>query len=121
MPLNATVLTEDLLEVLVEKMQQTGFTPADHYYTNDAGNRVFGLGQMKNNGTNDVPCLFAEAEYDQFLSVAVMGVPLPMKKFCPNLTLASVSTSHWLQLELPDQINQAIDQWLLDAGIGPAR
>lgn len=111
-PLNKTVMTEDLYHEFLHKMSKTDFTPANHYYTNDAANRAFNLQQTQNNGTVDVPCLFLQARYDAIVDTAVSDLLLPMTRLCPDLTVVSIDASHWLHHEKPEEVNQAMMQWL---------
>lgn len=111
--LNATVLDQDLYEVLVRKMSSTGFYPADAYYMNHARNLAYNLENQKNNGYLDIPCLFIEAKYDTTCATATSDLLDPMITHCKDLTFASVDTAHWVQLERPEEVNTAITSWLL--------
>lgn len=39
-----------------------------------------------------------------------------LMQLCPDLTVKEVDAGHWLQLEAPDVVNEALKEWIEKAG-----
>lgn len=62
-PLEETILDEDLYKNLVATHKQNGFFPATSYYLNHDINKIYD-DKKKNSGVLDMPVLFIDARYD---------------------------------------------------------
>lgn len=111
-PLNATVLNQDVYDALVTAMKNTTFTPGDAYYLNQQANKDYIIDNQKNDGKLDVPCLFIQADYDTVLDTIDSTLLDPMLAQCKDFSFAHFPTGHWVQLEAANGTNMAIAEWL---------
>ena len=56
-----------------------------------------------------MPCLFIAGSRD---AVGVPSVFASQKQYMPQLTEVELNTTHWIMEEKPQEVNQAIEQWI---------
>lgn len=92
-PSSAMCIEEDVYEALVKAMEKTGFWGGDAWYANHDANRKYFLEKAKNNGYLHMPTLFIEAKYDTICDTVNSRLAEPQRKYCTNLTEASIGKS----------------------------
>lgn len=94
-PLNMTVLDEELFGKISNAMTETGFFGATAYYLNHDVNAEYGQKSL-DGGVLSTPTLFIEAKYDAVCTTAVSKLEEPMRQYCANLTEHSIEAGHWV-------------------------
>jgi soluble epoxide hydrolase/lipid-phosphate phosphatase len=111
-PLSATALDEQLYAALLTSRRRHGFGPPTAYYLNHGANAAYAATEI-NGGVLGVPVLFVDARHDAVCSVSttpLMGAG--QRAAVPDLTVAQVEAEHWLMLEAPGAVNEALEGWL---------
>ena len=112
-PLEKTLFKddEDMYTELRDGLAKNGWFGPCAYYLNHNLNRTY-TEKSTNGGVLDFPVLFIDAKWDIVCTPSVDRLGDPMKKFCKDLTWATVEAGHWVALEKPMEVNAAITRWL---------
>jgi soluble epoxide hydrolase/lipid-phosphate phosphatase len=111
-PLEKTSLDEGLLASLVKSHTQHGFFPPTAYYLNHKANAEYAKSE-KNGGVLEFPVLFVDAKYDAICSPSTAPkLEQNQREFTRNLTYVTIESGHWVQLEKPQEVNEALEKWL---------
>jgi soluble epoxide hydrolase / lipid-phosphate phosphatase len=110
-PLDTSLLDEELYAELLDSQRRNGFWGANAYYLNHKANAVY-AGEAA--GRLDMPVLFVDAKYDAVCTVSGDGNKMagPMREYCKDLTEVTVEASHWVALEKPEEVNLAVAKFL---------
>ncbi|KAL6709955.1 hypothetical protein ACN47E_000740 [Coniothyrium glycines] len=114
MPLHSTVLDAALHAHLVASHARHGFFPPTAYYLNHAANAAFAAAE-KNGGVLSFPVLFLDAKHDAVCSTRTtprMGDV--QREFARDLRVETIDAGHWLALEKPGEVNEALGRWLAE-------
>ncbi|KAF7196879.1 Epoxide hydrolase A [Pseudocercospora fuligena] len=114
-PIEATCIDEEIYKDLVEAMERTSFYGADAWYANHETNRKYFFEKAKNDGYLHMPTLFIHARYDTICDTFTSSLAEPGRKYCTNLTEASIEAGHWVAQEKPEEVNQIITRWILES------
>jgi soluble epoxide hydrolase/lipid-phosphate phosphatase len=79
---------------------------------NHERNRQYFLQKELSGGVLDMPVLFVEAAFDRVCDTADSSLAADMKQSCKDLTYVSIESGHWVALEKPEQVNDALEQWI---------
>ena len=107
-----SVVDEGMKRELVEAFERTGFWAANAYYMNHERNRRYFLEKQVDGGVLEMPVLFVEANYDRVCDTADSGLAVEMREICRDLTFVSVEAGHWVALERPEEVNEAMVDWI---------
>ena len=111
-PLQYTSLDESLLANLVRSHERNGFFPPTAYYLNHEINAEYAKSE-KNGGVLEFPVLFVDAKHDSICSPSVTPkFEENQRKFTKDLTYVTVESGHWVQLEKPKEVIEAMEKWL---------
>ncbi|KAF1915176.1 Alpha/Beta hydrolase protein [Ampelomyces quisqualis] len=111
-PLEYTSLDESLLKNLINSHQAHGFFPPTAYYLNHDVNAEYAT-SAKNDGVLGFPVLFIDAKHDSVCSPSTTPKFEEIQaEFTKDLTYETVESGHWVQLEKPKEVNEAIEKWL---------
>jgi soluble epoxide hydrolase/lipid-phosphate phosphatase len=114
-PISAISIDEETYAELVAAMKATGFWGADSWYSNHKANRKYFDEKAKNDGYLHMPTLFIEARFDAVCDSAVSRLAEPQRKYCKDLTEASVDAGHWLPQEKPEEVNGILAKWIVES------
>ena len=114
-PIENTVLDEEIYAELVAAMERTGFWGADSWYMNHKRNRAYSLDKWKNDGYLHMPVLFIGARFDAICATTDSTLAEPMHKYCTNLTECTIDAGHWVAEEKPEETSAAIARWLVES------
>ena len=98
-------------DVLVQSFDAHGFGPSCAWYLNDDANTAYAL-EATDGGRLSQPVLFVNGDFDQICSITGNHQGDPMRAACPELTVISMPSGHWLPLECKEELIQAIRIWL---------
>lgn len=115
MPIDKTVLDEEMYSDLVQAMEETSFWGADAWYMNHKRNRAYALAKSKNEGRLHMPVLFIGAKFDVVCMTAHGGLNDRMRQLCTDLTECTIDAGHWVAEEKPEETNAAIARWLMES------
>jgi soluble epoxide hydrolase/lipid-phosphate phosphatase len=62
-----------------------------------------------------MPTLFIQAKFDTICDTVNSRLAENQRKFCKNLTEASVDAGHWLAMEKPTEVNAIIARWIVES------
>lgn len=111
-PLAYTSLDESLHANLVKSKKKHGSFPATAYYLNHAANAEYAKSE-KNGGVLEFPVLFIDAKHDSVCSPSTTPkFAEAQRHFVKNLTYETVESGHWVHLEKPKEVNEALKKWL---------
>jgi soluble epoxide hydrolase/lipid-phosphate phosphatase len=111
-PLEKTSLDESLLANSVRSHKKHGFFPPTAYYLNHAANAEYAKSE-KNGGVLEFPVLFIDAKHDSICSPSTTPkFEENQRKFTKKLTYVTIESGHWVQLEKPKEVNEALEKWL---------
>ena len=96
---------------LVEAFAAHGFRPSCCWYLNDEANLAYAA-RAPDGGRLSQPVLFVNGEHDQICTITGNRGGDPMRAACINLTVTSLPAGHWLPLERPADLTEAIRNWL---------
>ena len=112
LPLEITLLDQQLHDNLVASHKKHGFFPPTAYYLNHDVNTEYAT-REKNGGVLEFPVLFINAKYDAVLSPSTtpkMGEV--QREAVKDLTYETIEAGHWAQLEKPAEVNKVLETWL---------
>jgi len=98
-------------DTLVEAFRATGFRPGNSWYLNDTANIAFAHA-APDGGRLRQPVLFVNGDFDGLCDITHNRVGDPMRNTCPDLSVRSLPSGHWLPLERKAELIQAIRSWL---------
>jgi soluble epoxide hydrolase/lipid-phosphate phosphatase len=111
-PLEYTSLDESLLKNLIDSHQRHGFFPPTAYYLNHDVNTEYAK-SSKNDGILEFPVLYIDAKHDAVCSPSTTPKFKEIQsEFTKDLTYETIESAHWVQLEKPKEVNDAIEKWL---------
>lgn len=102
-PLGEPVMSDSELAVFVSAFERTGFTGSINWYRNLDRNWHL-LAEV--DPIIQQPALMVYGDRD------VIPRSENLTKFVPNVETVSLDCGHWIQQEMPDEVNQAILSWL---------
>jgi soluble epoxide hydrolase/lipid-phosphate phosphatase len=79
---------------------------------NHERNRQYFLQKELSGGVMDMPVLFVEAAFGRVCDTADSSLAAGMEQSCKDLTYVSIESGHWVALEKPEQVNDALEQWV---------
>ncbi|SNS31146.1 Pimeloyl-ACP methyl ester carboxylesterase [Granulicella rosea] len=101
----------DDFEALVEAFRVTGFRSGNAWYLNDAANISYAH-EAPDGGRLRQPVLFVNGDFDGICDITHSRLGEPMRNTCPDLSIVSLPSGHWLPLERKLELVQAIRSWL---------
>ncbi|MDQ2837700.1 MAG: alpha/beta hydrolase [Actinomycetota bacterium] len=102
-PLGEPVMSDSELAVFVSAFERTGFTGSINWYRNlDRNWRLLA----------DVDPIIQQPALMIYGDRDVIPRSENLTKFVPNVETVSLDCGHWIQQEMPDEVNQAILSWL---------
>ncbi len=113
MPRDDAMMSQADFDGLVAAFRATGFSGADAWYLNDAANLSFAA-EAKGFGHLSLPALFLHATLDTACDTMHSNLADPMREDCGDLTEVVIDAGHMLMLERPNEVNNAIAEWLAD-------
>lgn len=111
-PDELSCIDKETFEELVSAMEKTGWWPADAWYSNHQANKAFNLKNTKNDAHLEFPVLFIEAAYDTICDTAISRLAGNQEKLVKDLTFVSLKSGHFVPVEKPQEVNEAIASWL---------
>lgn len=111
MPRDETMLSEVDFDALVAAFRLTGFSGAGAWYLNDEANLAHAA-EAPQFGRLPLPALFVHAARDATCETVRSRLAEPMREGCADLTEVTIDAGHELMLERPDEVNEAIANWL---------
>src|SRR6201996_9075236 len=112
LPLDKTVLDEEIFDALVASAKKNGWHGATAWYLNHAANRKYTLEKSVDNGVLKMPVLFVHTEYDAVCQTVYNPKTVKeMREKCENLTEFVIKAGHWGALECPEEVNSGIVEW----------
>ncbi|KAK5063152.1 hypothetical protein LTR84_005228 [Exophiala bonariae] len=114
LPLNYTVLDENLFQELTSALTKTGFFGASSWYLNHAANEKYTREKSVNGGKLKMPVLFIHTEYDAVCqTVYNPKLTEEMRATTENLSEFTIQAGHWGLLERPEETNAGVAEWIL--------
>ncbi|KAF4554597.1 Hypothetical protein D9617_4g003520 [Elsinoe fawcettii] len=111
-PLEYTVIDQALYDALVESHKRHGTFPPTAWYLNHDVNKEW-YKKEKNGGVLEFPVLFVDAKYDGVCSATVTPKLGEWQRAATkDLTEVVIESGHWVQLEKPQEVNEALEKWL---------
>ncbi|KAG8629488.1 hypothetical protein KVT40_003353 [Elsinoe batatas] len=111
-PLEYTTLEPWLYELLVKSHKTHGSFPCSAWYLNHEVNTKWSK-EEKNGGVLEFPVLFIDAKYDGVCSITTTPkFAEGQRKHTKDLTEVLLESAHWVQLEKPKEVNEALEKWL---------
>jgi soluble epoxide hydrolase/lipid-phosphate phosphatase len=111
-PLEITLLDQQLHDNLVASHKKHGFFPPTAYYLNHDVNTEYAK-REKNGGVLEFPVLFIDAKHDAVLSPSTTPKMAEAQRGAvKDLTYETIDAGHWVQLEKPAEVNKALETWL---------
>lgn len=111
-PLQYTSLDESLLKNLINSHKKHGFFPPTAYYLNHDVNAEYAKSE-KNGGVLEFPVLYIDAKHDSICSPSTTPkMKESQANFTRDLTYETIESAHWVQLEKPKEVNDALEKWL---------
>jgi pimeloyl-ACP methyl ester carboxylesterase len=112
LPRDGDVVSEEDLSIYAAALERNGFFGPSSWYMNHAANAAYAA-KARNDGYLDLPVLFLNARYDYVCECTHSRLPEPMRKYCRDLTEATLRTGHWMAQEKPAEVNAEIAKWLV--------
>jgi pimeloyl-ACP methyl ester carboxylesterase len=109
-PLDTSVMTEDVLEAYVAAFSRNGFAGPDAWYVNADANLRYAA-EAANGGRLTQPVLFLHAAFDRVCETVDSRLAEPMRRDCADLTERVLETGHWMPEEKPAEVNAALEAW----------
>ena len=110
----APLLSSEELQIYIDAFSENGFTAPIHWYRNLKQNWK-DMKQFLVNGKLpfvDLPCLMVTSNRD---FACPPRLSTGMEKLCGPLTRVDLKgCSHWVHMEKPEEVSNAIHQWLKD-------
>ena len=110
-PFDAAILGKATLVAHVEAYKRTGFFGIDSFYMSDASNIAYAT-EGAIGSVLTMPELFVSGRYDFVNDTDQTSLLQPMKAKCRKLTTRVLSCCHWMQNELPAEVNAALVNWI---------
>ncbi|KAI1622648.1 Alpha/Beta hydrolase protein [Exophiala viscosa] len=112
LPLERTVLDEEILQALVASARKNGWHGATAWYLNHKANAEY-TAKSVNGGVLKVPILFVHTEYDAVCqTVHNPRFMVEMRGKCERLCEVVVKAGHWGALECKEEVNAAVVEWI---------
>jgi pimeloyl-ACP methyl ester carboxylesterase len=111
-PRDTSLLSQEDFDALVQAFTTNGFSGPDAWYMNDAANLAYAAEAVAF-GKITMPSLFIHATNDTVCDTVQGRLAEPMREDCESLTEYTVEAGHWVMLERPSEVNQAIGDWLI--------
>jgi pimeloyl-ACP methyl ester carboxylesterase len=111
LPRDATLLTVEQFDAVVEGLSANGFRGPDSWYVNDEANIAYAA-QAPNGGRLEMPVLFVHAARDTICDTVHSALAEPMRADCADLTEVTIDAGHEVMLERPAEVNAALEEWL---------
>ncbi|XP_006460446.1 hypothetical protein AGABI2DRAFT_184905 [Agaricus bisporus var. bisporus H97] len=99
-------------DYLVEAFERQGFLYTFGFYTEESRQISYTFSYGQGNHTIPQPVLSILPTADPVADWQHVMKLLKSEEFLPSLTLKIVEAAHWLHLENPEEVNQAIKDWL---------
>ncbi|ELU44130.1 alpha/beta hydrolase family domain-containing protein [Rhizoctonia solani AG-1 IA] len=99
-------------DYLVKVYKVQGFKNSLSFYTHGTKYRSWEFAHNQGNHTIPQPALFINPTEDTVADWAKVSEVVGSAKFVPQLETVSLQTSHWPQLEKPEEFNAALRAWL---------
>jgi soluble epoxide hydrolase/lipid-phosphate phosphatase len=111
-PLGYTLLDESLYANLLRSHKAHGFFPPTAWYLNHGVNTEYAKSE-KNGGVLEFPVLYIDAKHDAVCSPSTSPkFKEVQEKFVKDLTYETIEAGHWVQLEKPKEVIDALEKWL---------
>lgn len=111
-PLNNTSLDESLLANLIKSHNKHGWFPPTAYYLNHDVNAAY-TQSAKNGGVLECPVLYIDAKHDAVCSPSTTPkFKQAQEEYTRDLTYKQIESGHWVALEKPKEVNDALEKWL---------
>ncbi|KIV77195.1 hypothetical protein PV11_09014 [Exophiala sideris] len=112
LPLERTVLNEELLGEIVESARRNGWHGATSWYLNHKANAEY-TAKSVDGGRLKVPVLFVHTEFDAVCqTVHNPRLMVEMRDKCERLCEVTVQAGHWGAMECPEEVNAAVVEWI---------
>ncbi|KAF8604921.1 alpha/beta-hydrolase [Ceratobasidium sp. AG-I] len=99
-------------DYLVKVYGVQGFKNTLQFYTHGGRHRSWEFAHSQGNHTIPQPALFIEPSKDSVADWGKVSALVGSAKFIPQLETVVLPTSHWPQLERPEEFNAALRKWL---------
>lgn len=116
MPPDPTLWPAADFAALVEAFRVTGFRPANAWYLNDAANIAYAQA-APDAGRLRQPVLFVNGDFDGICDITRSRLGDPMRRACPDLSVTSLPSGHWLPLERKQELVRTMRSWLQTKGL----
>jgi pimeloyl-ACP methyl ester carboxylesterase len=116
MPPDPTLWPAADFDALVDAFRVSGFRPANAWYLNDAANIDYARA-APDEGRLRQPVLFVNGDFDGICDITRSQLGAPMRRSCPDLSVTSLPSGHWLPLERKQELIQAMRSWLHTKGL----
>ena len=111
-PLECTSLDEHLYSSLLRSEKKHGFFGPTSWYLNSKANAEYAKSE-KNGGVLEFPVLYIDSKYDSVCSASLAPkVAESQKQATKNLRIETIEAEHWVQLDKPKEVNEALEKWL---------
>lgn len=111
-PLEMTFLDANLFSNLIKSHKKHGFFPPTAYYLNHDVNFEYAK-REKNGGVLEFPVLYIDAKHDAVCSPSTSPkIAESQEKKTKDLKYVTIESAHWVQLEKPKEVNEALEKWL---------
>lgn len=112
-PRDDDVVSEAELDEYATHLERNGFFGPDAYYVNHERNAAFAA-TAAGDGILHMPVLFLGAAYDFICLTDGTELGTPMREHCRDLTERLIESGHWMAQERPQEVSDAIADWLAD-------
>jgi pimeloyl-ACP methyl ester carboxylesterase len=103
-------------DALVAAFKATGFRPGNAWYLNDAANIAYAR-DAPNGGRLHQPVLFLNGDLDWLCDITRSPLGGPMRSACPDLTVVTLTSGHWLPLERKAESIATIRAWVKSSAL----
>ncbi|KIW21295.1 hypothetical protein PV08_01875 [Exophiala spinifera] len=113
-PLDRTVLDQELLDELVASAEKNGWHGATAWYLNRAANEKYTRDKSLDGGRLKMPVLFVHTEYDAVCrTVHNPKLTVEMRDKVEDLSEFVLKAGHWGVLECPEETSAGIAEWIV--------
>ncbi len=109
-PRDASVISEDELQIYARHLQENSFFGPDSWYMNHTANAAY-TAQASEDQLN-MPVLFLHGRFDYTCETMTSTLAQPMRAKCSNLTEYTIDSGHWMAQEQPEVVNTRLAEWL---------
>ncbi len=106
----------DDFDALVDAFRTAGFRAGNAWYLNDPANIAY-ANAAPNTGVLHQPVLFVNGNFDGLCDIESSHIGDPMRRACPDLSVADEPAGHWLPLERKNGLTEAIRSWIKAKGL----